>query len=105
MSYRITPVVVTPHNFSTINCSHNSFIRGLQCLVLAAELASNEHQALALRFHEAFGRSLPDSVTPRIVDWLFNAAATGSMTALEDLREHGYHDEAERAIKLLSTRY
>jgi len=48
---------------------------------------------------------VPDSVAPRIVDWLVNAAATGSMTALEDLREHGYLDEAEKAIKLLSTRY
>jgi hypothetical protein len=72
---------------------------------LATELGSREYQALALRFHEAFGRSMPGSVASRVVDWLPEAAATGSMTALEDLREHGYHDEAERSRALLQTRY
>ena len=79
--------------------------RGLQSLIIAAELGSVAYQALVLRFHEAFDRPIPISVASKIVGWLSEAAATGSMTALEDMQEHGYHDDAKKSLRLLQTRY
>lgn len=79
--------------------------RGLKYLIFAAELGSRAYQALVLRMHEAFNRPVPDSVRPKIREWLLQAAATGSMTALEDLRQHRYDDEVHSALHLLQTRY
>jgi hypothetical protein len=78
---------------------------GLQSLIIAADLGSVPYQALVLRFHEAFGRPIPESVKDKIEGWLCAAAATGSLTALEDRRVHGYIDSANESLRLLQTRY
>ena len=79
--------------------------RGLNYLVLRAMLGSLECGAWVLRLHEAFGRQIPDSLKTRVVEWLVDAAATGSMTAIEDLREHDYTAELQTAVHQLRTRY
>lgn len=79
--------------------------RGLNFLVLAAELGSREHRALALRMHEAFDRQIPESLASKSLGWLMEAAAKGSMTAAEDLKEHGHDSELQTALGLLQSRY
>ena len=78
---------------------------GLRYLILAAEFGSRQEQALVLRFHHAFGRAIPQCVNDKVADWLLEAAKTGSMSALEDLQEHGYHSYYEEALSVLQTRY
>lgn len=79
--------------------------RGLYFLVLAAELGSRNHRALALRMHEAFDRQMPESLVSKSLGWLMEAAADGSMTAAEDLKEHGHDSELQTALALLQSRY
>jgi len=81
------------------------FELGLNYLTLAAEMGYREHQALFLRLYRTFGYDVPPDCLPKLGNWLSEAAATGSMTAAEDLKLYRYETEHTVAIQLLRTRY
>jgi len=78
---------------------------GLKYVTEAAKMGYREHQALILRLYKTFDYDFPSELTPKVGDWLLQAAATGSMTAAEDLKLYGYETEYNAAMLLLRTRY
>ena len=80
-------------------------ILGLKYVTESAKMGYREHQALILRLYKTFDYDFPSELTPKVGDWLLQAAATGSMTAAEDLKLYGYETEYNAAMLLLRTRY
>ncbi|KAJ9648632.1 hypothetical protein H2199_001487 [Coniosporium tulheliwenetii] len=79
--------------------------KGLYFLLKSAESGYREDQGLMLRMHHAFGRDVPVQAKHHLGQWLLEAGATGSMTALEDMERFGYTTELAEAKEQLATRY
>lgn len=79
--------------------------KGLHFLTKCAEDGCEEEQALILRLHHAFGRDVPHYLQPLLPGWLAGAAATGSLTAMEDLARFGFESELQEAKANLRGRY
>ena len=77
----------------------------LRCLIRSAKAGLLEHRALVLRVYHAYDQTLPPDLQILVKDWLLEAGSTGSMTAVEDMIEFGYHTELEETRMLLKTRY
>ena len=79
--------------------------KGLNYLVQAATAGSREDCALVLRIHQAFNREAAPEVQTKVSQWLLDAGARGSMTALEDMKRFGMAHEWSLATSQLRTRY
>lgn len=79
--------------------------KGLKYLVQAAMAGSREDCALVLRLHHAFGQEVPPEAQPNISQWLLDAGARGSMTALEDMERFALTDQWSSARFELRTRF
>jgi ankyrin repeat protein len=79
--------------------------KGLLFLTKSAEAGHQEDQALVLRLHRVFGRDVPRNLHSLQAQWLTEAAATGSLTAMEDLAHFRFEAELEDAKARLKGRY
>jgi len=78
--------------------------KGLSCLAKTAEAGEQEAQALLPRLYNTFGRDVPQYLQPFLGQWLAATAATGSLTAMEDLARYGLELESKEAKAQLRTR-
>jgi ankyrin repeat protein len=79
--------------------------KGLLFLAKSAEAGHQEDQALVLRLHRVFGRDVPPHLHSLQAQWLTKAAATGSLTAMEDLTNFRFEAELQDAKARLRGRY